>query len=161
MAVTRKVVVLLAVGLVVGIVAGLVIRTGQLTGATKVTLPPEYQQLTPVIPGMGSHWANLADMPLGPILLLTEDSKILGVEYMYSEDMLEDVTIQTPEGPEYFKALSGLKISLPELGIEKTVVYADVGFMGHGHEGFDVPHWDLHFYFVSQDELAELTAPPT
>ena len=34
----------------------------------------------------------------------------------------------------------------------------DVGFVPEGHEGLEVPHWDVHIYFVRHAE--HLTIPP-
>ena len=105
-------------------------------------LPQGTVQLTPSIPGMGEHWANLEDMPLGPIYLVYQ-GEVIGIEYMYSEDMLSEVSIPTPEGVEIFNELANL-------GVDHQVDHFDVGYMSHGHEGFDVPHWDIHLYFISR-----------
>ncbi len=107
-------------------------------------LPEGVQQLSPVIPTMGEHWANPADMPLGPIYGVL-NNQVVFVEYMYSEDDLEEVTITTPEGEETFKELAELKVGAP-------VDHMDVAFHPQGHEGFEVPHWDVHAYFVSHEE---------
>lgn len=113
-------------------------------------LPPGTVQLTPAIPGMGEHWANLEDMPLGPIYLVYQ-GEVIGIEYMYSQDMLSEVSIPTPEGEEIFYELANL-------GVDHRVDHFDVGFMPHGHEGFDAPHWDIHAYYVSHAE--HLAIPP-
>ncbi len=101
-------------------------------------------KLTPSIPGMGQHWANLDDMPLGPIYLVHKE-EVIGVEFMYTQDMLGEVKIPTPEGEEIFYELANLEIDHP-------VNHMDVGFMPEGHEGFAGPHWDIHSYFISHAE---------
>lgn len=135
-------------------------QAARFRGASDIDLPAGVVQLSPVIPMMGAHWANPAELPLGPIYLLTDDGKLLGIEYMYSEDMLEELTIPTPEGDFSFLALGGLPLSMPDIGFEKIPAYLDVGLMPQGHDGFEVEHWDIHVYFVSQAELGSLTAPP-
>ncbi len=113
-------------------------------------LPSGTVQLTPAIPGMGEHWANPEDMPLGPIYLVYQE-EVIGIEYMYSQDMLGEVSIPTPEGVETFYELANL-------GVNHRLDHFDVGFMPHGHEGFDGPHWDIHAYYVSHAE--HLAIPP-
>ncbi len=124
----------------------------------KVNLPSEWVVLSDVIPMMGQHVANPGNLPLGPILLLGKDGSLLGVEYMFTLDMLEDKTITTPDGQkEEFKALIGLPVSIPELGITAVVDHIDVAYLEHGHEGFTAPHLDIHLYFVDKTKIAELT----
>ncbi len=110
----------------------------------KLGLPEGAQKLSDVIPAMGEHWANPADLPLGPIYLVYK-GEVIGIEYMWSEDMMQEVSIPTPEGPEEFDAL-------PPLPVGATVNHVDVAHMHHGHEGFEVPHWDIHMYFITVEE---------
>ncbi len=35
--------------------------------------------------------------------------------------------------------------------------HVDVAFMPHGHEGFDLPHWDMHLYFITPEEKSAIT----
>lgn len=116
--------------------------------APKLTLPEGAQKLSDVIPQMGEHWANPAQLPLGPLYLVYK-GEVVGIEYMWTEDMMQELSIPTPEGVEEFSAL----VSLP-VGV--TVDHVDVAFMLHGHEGFEVPHWDIHLYFISQEEKAAI-----
>ena len=113
-------------------------------------LPSGTVQLTPAIPGMGEHWANDADMPLGPIYLVYQ-GEVIGIEFMYSQDMLGEVTIPTPEGEEIFHELANLAVN-------HRVDHFDVAFLDHGHEGFEAAHWDIHAYYVSHAE--HLAIPP-
>ena len=124
----------------------------------KINLPSEWVVLSTVIPMMGQHVANPSNLPLGPILLLGKDGSLLGVEYMFTLDMLKDMEITTPDGQsEEFKALPGLPISIPELGITAVVDHMDVAYLEHGHEGFTEPHLDIHLYFVDKETIAQLT----
>ena len=113
-------------------------------------LPSGTVQLTPAIPGMGEHWANDADMPLGPIYLVYQ-GEVIGIEFMYSQDMLSKVSIPTPEGIEIFHELANL-------AVDHRVDHFDVAFLDHGHEGFEAAHWDIHAYYVSHAE--HLAIPP-
>ncbi len=117
--------------------------------ASKMELPADAIKLSELVPGMGEHWANPAQLPLGPIYLV-HDEEVIGLEYMWTEDMMQEVSIPTPEGPEVFKDLGHLPVGA-------TVDHVNVSFMLHGHEGFEVPHWDIHLYFITQAEKAAIT----
>src|SRR4028118_1664330 len=49
------------------------------------TVPEGVIQLSPVVPAMGEHWANPADMPLGPIYCVHE-GKIVCLEFMIAQE---------------------------------------------------------------------------
>lgn len=114
------------------------------TGPSLLSAVPEVAvQLTPVIPGMGEHWADMEDMPLGPIYGVFQND-IVYMEYMYTQDMLEEQTASTPEGDMLFSELADLAVNL-------YVDHMDVSFNPEGHEGFEAPHWDIHAYSVTHD----------
>ncbi len=122
--------------------------------APKTELPGGYAQASPLIPAMGEHWANLAEFgaqaqaqePMGPIYLVNK-GEVIGIEYMWSRDMLQEITIPTPEGPEVFEALAPLPVGA-------TVDYMDITFVPEGHPGiYEVPHWDIHLYFIPKAEV--------
>ncbi len=119
------------------------------SAAPKMELPEGVQKLSDVVPAMGEHWANPAQLPLGPIYLVHK-GEVVGIEYMWTEDMMQEVSIPTPAGPEEFKALVPLPVGV-------KVDHVDMAFMEHGHEGFDVPHSDMHLYFITQAEKAAIT----
>ncbi len=136
-------------GLVMLLLVGILLVAGCARPAPKMELPAGAQKLSDVIPQMGEHWADLAQMPLGPIYMVYK-GEVIGLEYMWTEDMMQAVSIPTPAGPEEFSALVPLPVGV-------TVDHVDIAFMGHGHEGFDVPHWDMHMYFITQAEKAAIT----
>lgn len=114
----------------------------------KTTLPQGAQQLSPFIPGMGEHWANPDNLPVGPIYLV-HDEEVIGAEYMFTADLMKEITLTTPEGEETFKHLPGLPV-------DAYVNHMDIEFMSQGHDGFEVPHFDVHLYFISPEERQEL-----
>lgn len=128
---------------VIAVVAG-VILVGAACGPAALKLPDDAIKLTDVIPGMGEHWANPANMPGGPIYLVYEE-KVIGIEYMWDEDMMGEVSIPTPEGDVNFKQLAPVMVGA-------TVDHVDIAFLPDGHEGFEVPHSDAHIWFLTVAE---------
>lgn len=104
-----------------------------------LVLPNGTIQLDPnVVPAMGEHWANPKQMPNGPIYGVY-NGKLVFLEYMFAQnDFVKGVNHTN---------LDGMK-GLPS----PSVVQSDVEFQPHGHPGFDIPHYDLHHYFISDEE---------
>jgi hypothetical protein len=108
-------------------------------------LPEGTVKISEVIPTMGEHWANPENLPLGPIYMV-HDGQILGMEYMFTRDMMSEVAL--PEGT---------ILQMPNLSIQEKADHFDVEWLPQGHEGFEVPHWDVHVYFVTHaDHMALL-----
>lgn len=135
-------------GLVLLLLVGILLVAGCARPAPKMELPAGAQKLSDVVPAMGEHWANPAQLPLGPIYLVHK-GEVIGLEYMWTEDMMQAVSIPTPAGPEEFSALVPLPVGV-------AVDHVNIAFMEHGHEGFEVPHWDMHLYFITQEEMAAI-----
>ena len=85
---------------------------------------------------MGEHWANPKDLPLGPIYCVM-DGRVTCMEYMISQADFE-------------AGKSFLELRPWFAGAEQPAIdHMEFNFMPHGHEGFEVPHFDVHMYFVS------------
>lgn len=93
-----------------------------------------------IVPAMGAHWANpqVGDAPMGPIYGVYK-GKLVFIEYMIAQ---EDFV----QGESHVN-LGGMK-GMPMPRIEQT----DVEFQPKGHPGFEVPHYDIHNYFVTEEE---------
>ncbi len=128
------------------VLASLVVVAG-CAAAPKLELPQGAQKLSDVVPAMGEHWANPAQLPLGP-LYLVHKGEVIGMEYMWTEDMMQRVSVPPPAVPE----LGEFTNNLVPLPIGVVIDHADVAFMPKGHEGFEVPHWDTHLWFVTHEE---------
>jgi hypothetical protein len=88
--------------------------------------------VSPCVSGMGEHWANLKNLPVGPIYGTWEGKPV------FTEIM---VTVkQLNEGFAYqnIRAVPGY-----------TVDHVDFRYEPNGHPGMPVPHYDLHAYYVS------------
>jgi hypothetical protein len=104
-----------------------------------LVLPKGTIQLEPhVVPAMGEHWANPAELPLGPIYGVYK-GKLVFLEYMVAQ---EDFA----KGKNYVN-IAGMK-GLPS----PSVVQTDIEYQAHGHPGFEIPHFDIHAYFITDEE---------
>ncbi len=119
---------------------------GGIACTAKITLPEGYIKGSDVVPAMGEHWINPEDLA-APVYLVYE-GEVIGIEYLWSEDMLQEVP--SPPG-ETIKALAPFPVGA-------TVDYIDVSWMTPGvHEGLPVSHWDLHIYFIPKAEVDAIT----
>ena len=101
-------------------------------------LPDGVVQVSPVIPGMGAHWANPKNLPLGPIYCVIE-GRVTCMEYMISQDDFEAGKSFTELRP-WFE------------GAEQPAIdHIEFNFEPNGHEGYEIPHYDVHLYFVSPE----------
>ncbi|MBI2328309.1 MAG: hypothetical protein HYU85_01440 [Chloroflexi bacterium] len=114
---------------------------------TAVTLPKEAQKLSEVVPRMGEHWAIPKGLPLGP-LYLVHQGKVIGMEYMYTQEMLKE----TPVPPPAQEELGPVIRELDPLPVGATINHMTVSFNPQGHAGFTVPHYDAHLYFITPEE---------
>ncbi len=103
-------------------------------------LPKGIVQLSPLVLAMGEHWGNPADMPLGPIYCVQE-GRVVCLEFMIAQEDLA--------AGKSWPALTGME-GLP------PVNHTDIHFQPQGHEGYEVPHYDIHLYFLNPEEIAAI-----
>lgn len=108
--------------------------------ASELGLPEGTIRLTPCVPGMGEHWANPDDMPLGPIFGVHE-GQLTFVEIMPSQEAFES-------------GESWIDVLQPIEGYE--IDHVDIEFVEGGHEGYEVNHYDIHAYFMSHEAHLEI-----
>ncbi|MGD8192131.1 hypothetical protein ACQCN2_19345 [Brevibacillus ginsengisoli] len=107
-----------------------------------LALPEGTIQVTEVVPAMGEHWGNPQELPLGPIYGVYK-GKLVFLEYMISQaDLAQGKSLAN---------VPGMK-GLPMPG----VVQVDWDFEPNGHPGFEVPHYDIHNYFISDEEQQKI-----
>ena len=124
-----------------------------------LVLPEDTTKITESVPAMGEHWMN----PKKDILIYGEnethlDDKgqpvpvfktIYGVhegELVFIEQMIAQSYMEGEKARSWLN-LEGMK-GLPSPAIVQT----DIEFQPHGHEGYLVPHYDFHHYFISDEE---------
>lgn len=95
-------------------------------------MPADALLVSPCIATMGEHWANVQNLPLGPIYGVWQ-GKLVFTEIMVSVDQLQ-------KGFSYanIRALPGY-----------TIDHIDFKYEPKGHNGFPFPHYDVHAYYVS------------
>jgi hypothetical protein len=98
-------------------------------------LPAGTIQLSAAVPQMGEHWANPKDMPLGPIYGVY-NGKLVFFEYMPAKAL--DKTVHD---------VPGNLVPIPS-----KIDHFDIDWNPQGHEGYEVPHYDMHMYFITRDE---------
>jgi hypothetical protein len=101
-------------------------------------LPKGVEQVSPFIPGMGEHWANPKDMPFGPIYCVIR-GHVTCMEYMISQK-------DFAEGRSFVELKPWF-----DGATQPAVNHMEFGFQPKGHHGFEVPHYDVHMYFVSPE----------
>lgn len=106
-------------------------------------LPKNVVQISGIVPQMGEHWANPADLPLGPIYGVSA-GKVTFLEFMIDKQALA-------KGTSFLELASKAGIPLPPLD------HLDINYEPHGHEGYTVPHYDVHLYFVPHPEHMAIT----
>ena len=104
-------------------------------------LPQGTVKISETVPSMGEHWSRPEDLPLGPIYCVHK-GKVVCIEYMMSQADLQ--------AGKSWPELVGLK-NLPPIN------HVNMGFMPTGHHGYEIPHYDLHIYFVSPEALKTIT----
>jgi len=128
---------LIAAGLILAVPSGGVCADEFAMLPDRKMLPASAVKVSEVVPAMGEPWADPKDLPLGP-LYCVYNGKVICIEYMISQADLTD----GKSWPE----LTGLK-NLPPIN------HVNMGFEPKGHEGYEVPHYDIHIYFVSPSIL--------
>ena len=108
--------------------------------------PPGVDQISPCVPTMGEHWANPADMPMGPIYTV-HNGHLISIEYM-------------PAQADFAEGKSWNDLTFRYWGQPLPIEHADMDFLPHGHEGYEVPHYDMHFYLVGHPEDRAITCQP-
>ena len=102
-------------------------------------IPADALLVSPCIATMGEHWANPRNLPIGPIYGVWRGKPVF-TEIMVS---LKDLN----------RGFSRMNIrALPGYAID----HVDFEFEPHGHEGFPVPHYDVHAYYISSAAQAKI-----
>lgn len=125
-------------GLVVGLLGLLVgvLAHPPAEHAKALGLPEGTVQVSPCVPGMGEHWTKPQDLPFGPIY------GVMGEKVTFVEIMVSQADLAA--GKSWTEVLRPLK--------GHAIDHVDIEFLPKGHEGYEVPHYDIHAYFAPHPE---------
>jgi hypothetical protein len=101
-----------------------------------VGLPAGVVGVSGCIPTMGYHYAKLKDLPFGPIYG-EMNGKPTFTEIMVDKKLFESGR----SWDEQLKPLPGYHID-----------HVDFWFEPHGHEGYPIPHYDIHAWYIPHAE---------
>ena len=97
-----------------------------------INIPKSAVMLSPCIRTMGEHWAALKNMPLGPIYGVYQGKPV------FTEIMISQKQLAQGFSYDNIRALPGYHID-----------HVNIEFEPHGHAGFEVPHYDVHAFYLS------------
>ena len=101
-------------------------------------IAPEAVAISPHVPHMGAHWAEPANLPLGPIYCEIE-GRVVCVEYMFPASQLS-------AGTDWTGIVTGLQTP--------PITRIDMEYQPDGVGPFQEPLYQLHIYFAETEVLA-------
>ncbi|MBI2450362.1 MAG: hypothetical protein HYV47_02375 [Candidatus Nealsonbacteria bacterium] len=124
-------------------------------------LPEDAVKVSPCFREHGAHFIRPAEAGdvtspfTGPDYIVEEKTgEVVGIEYHVSQEALindekrmSDLRIKNKEGE--LLPLSELLFPL----FYFKYASADIRFLPKGHPGYEIPHYDLHTWFVTQEKL--------
>lgn len=99
-------------------------------------MPKDALMISPCVYEMGEHWANPGKLPFGPIYG-TYRGKIIFTEIMIDKK-------------DFARGKSWDDVLKPLPG--HTIDHVDIWYEPKGHEGYPIPHYDLHAFYVPHAE---------
>jgi len=102
-------------------------------------IPADAMLLSPCVATMGEHWANLKNLPMGPIYGVWQGKPV------FTEIMVSVSELQKGFSYANIHALPGY-----------TIDHVDFKFEPQGHPGMPVPHYDLHAFYITPAEQAAI-----
>jgi hypothetical protein len=101
-------------------------------------IAPEAVAISPHVPNMGAHWAEPANLPLGPIYCEIE-GRVVCIEYMF-------LASQLASGADWTGIATGMQTP--------PVSRIDMEYKPEGVGPFQEPLYQLHIYFAQTEVLA-------
>lgn len=107
-------------------------------------LPEGAIKVSECIPNMGFHYVDKKSDPVyGPFLLVSKAGRVIGVEYMFNEEMFTAI-------PKTVPPVEVLLKDSPMYGWKFD--HTEMSHLPQGHEGFLKDHIDVHNYTVTADQ---------
>ncbi|MCC6008614.1 MAG: hypothetical protein JJU40_13170 [Rhodobacteraceae bacterium] len=99
---------------------------------------PDAVAISPHVPQMGAHWAEPANLPLGPIYCVI-DGRVVCVEYMF-------LARELAAGTDWTGIVAGMQTP--------PLTRIDMEYKPDGVGPFQEPLYQLHLYFADSEVLA-------
>ena len=119
-------------------------------GATTHELPASAVKVSECVPNMGFHYLfENGNVQFGPFYLVNKAGEVIGLEYMFSNEMFTD--IPNPELPLELILFDGSSsLSLNDWKFSNL----EISHLPEGHPEFEEDHYDVHLYTVSPEMQA-------
>jgi len=101
-------------------------------------IAPQAVAISPHVPQMGAHWAEPANLPLGPIYCVI-DGRVVCVEYMFPAS-------EFAAGTDWTGITTGMQTP--------PIIRIDMEFKPDGVGPFREPLYQLHLYFAEREVLS-------
>ncbi len=106
-----------------------------LGGPHPPSIPADAKSWFGCIPTMGYHYINPKNIPRGPLYGYYEGKAT------FTELMLTNAEMLKGDWNDQLKPLPG-----------HTIDHVDIWYEAHGHPGYEVPHFDIHAWYVPHAE---------
>lgn len=136
-----KKILLLVIVFIIGLVVGFTVSDGDPAGK-QIVVPASAIELTKCVPNMGYHRADPATLPQGPIYLLDGQDNVVGIEYLLTEEQLEQGIAASQE------------VFLPAFDVGFTNV--SLAYAPEGLGEISAPLYALHLYKLSETDRANI-----
>lgn len=129
--------------------------------STTIVLPEDAIKVSECVPFMGDHWLQLDKLPNGP-MYITHNGEVVGIEYMLIPDEIPGKETAMMSQAELSQYMAENNLSFADL-MEQDHNHFDLFNQQYEswdihwtqpHAGLPVPHYDIHFYFISEEERA-------
>ncbi len=96
------------------------------------------------VPNMGHHYlAEGGDEKYGPFYLVSKSGRVIGIEYMFSQDMLTAIPNVTP----------AVEVMIKDSPMNNWKFdHTEMSRAPEGHPGFEEDHIDVHNYTVTPEQ---------
>lgn len=112
-------------------------------------LPPDAEKVSECVPNMGYHYLEKGgSVEFGPFFLVNKAGDVIGLEFMYSNDMFTAIPSQQV-AIEVIKSESGLQLN------DWQFTRMEISRLPQGHPLFERDHVDIHLYTVSAEVQAK------
>lgn len=103
------------------------------------TVAPGAQQVSPHVPGMGTHWADPADLPQGGPIYCVIEGRVVCVEFMFPAAAFA-------AGTDFTGLMPGIETP--------PITHVDIEYRPDGAGPVTDPLYQIHLYFADQTVLA-------